>query len=121
MTMTFKKFAEIAAAHRPDAVVHAHKSFCGVQDIAIYFKNPDGSHSKVYSYRGSYADVLNRLGVKVITETDPWVVGPSAWLAQLYSAIHRLDREEKPRRTSPAASGHRMARMRGGGGPAADF
>ena len=22
--MTFKKFAEIAAAHRPDAVVHAH-------------------------------------------------------------------------------------------------
>ena len=68
--MTFKKFAEIAAAHRPDAVVHAHKSFGGVQDIAIYFKNPDGSHSKVYSYRGSYADVLNRLGVKVITETD---------------------------------------------------
>ena len=70
MNMTFKKFAEIAAAHRPDAVVHAHKSFGGVQDIAIYFKQPDGSHSKVYSYRGSYADVLNRLGVKVITETD---------------------------------------------------
>ena len=68
--MTFKKFAEIAAAHRPDAVVHAHKSFGGVQDIAIYFKNPDGSHSKVYSYRGSYADVLNRLGIKVITQTD---------------------------------------------------
>ena len=70
MNMTFKKFAEIAAAHRPDAVVHAHKSFGGVQDIAIYFKNPDGSHSKVYSYRGSYADVLNRLGIKVITQTD---------------------------------------------------
>jgi len=43
--MTFKKFAEIAAAHRPDAVVHAHKSFGGVQDIAIYFKKEDGSHS----------------------------------------------------------------------------
>ena len=70
MNMTFKKFVEIAAAHRPDAVVHAHKSFGGVQDIAIYFKNPDGSHSKVYSYRGSYADVLNRLGIKVITQTD---------------------------------------------------
>ena len=70
MNMTFKKFAEIAAAHRPDAVVHAHKSFGGVQDIAIYFQKPDGSHSKVYSYRGSYADVLNRLGVKVITQTD---------------------------------------------------
>ena len=70
MNMTFKKFTEIAAAHRPDAVVHAHKSFGGVQDIAIYFKHPDGSHSKVYSYRGSYADVLNRLGIKVITQTD---------------------------------------------------
>ena len=68
--MTFKKFAEIAAAHRPDAVVHAHKSFGGVQDIAIYFKKEDGSHSKVYSYRGSYADILNRLGIKVITQTD---------------------------------------------------
>ena len=68
--MTFKKFAEIAAAHRPDAVVHAHKSFGGVQDIAIYFKKEDGLHSKVYSYRGSYADVLNRLGIKVITQTD---------------------------------------------------
>ena len=68
--MTFKKFAEIAAAHRPDAVVHAHGSFGGVPDIAIYFKQQDGKHSKVYSYRGSYADILNRLGIKVITQTD---------------------------------------------------
>ena len=68
--MTFRKFAEIAAAHRPDAVVHAHGCFGGVQDIAIYFKRSDGSKSRVYSYRGSYADILNRLGIKVITETD---------------------------------------------------
>ena len=68
--MTFKKFAEIAAAHRPDAIVHAHGSFGGVQDIAIYFKHPDGRESRVYSYRGSYADILNRLGIKVITQTD---------------------------------------------------
>ena len=68
--MTFRKFAEIAAAHRPDAVVHAHGSFGGVQDIAIYFKRSDGSKSRVYSYRGSYADILNRLGIKVITQTD---------------------------------------------------
>ena len=65
--MTFKKFAEIAAAHRPDAVVHAHGSFGGVPDIAIYFKRTDGSKSRVYSYRGSY---VNRLGIKVITQTD---------------------------------------------------
>ena len=68
--MTFKKFAEIAATHRPDAVVHAHGSFGGAQDIAIYFKRSDGSKSRVYSYRGSYADILNRLGIKVITQTD---------------------------------------------------
>ena len=68
--MTFKKFAEIAAAYRPDAVVHAHKSFGGVPDVAIYFKRPDGQKSRVYSYRGSYADILNRLGIKVITQTD---------------------------------------------------
>ena len=76
--MTFKKFAEIAAAHRPDAVVHAHKSFGGVQDIAIYFKNPAGSHSKGYSYRGSYADVLHRLGISALTQpavaTSVWVI-----------------------------------------------
>ena len=68
--MTFKKFAEIAATHRPDAVVHAHGCFGGVQDIAIYFKQADGRKSRVYSYRGSYADILNRLGIKVITQTD---------------------------------------------------
>ena len=68
--MTFKKFAEIAATHRPDAVVHAHGSFGGVPDVAIYFKHPAGRKSRVYSYRGNYADILNRLGIKVITQTD---------------------------------------------------
>ena len=68
--MTFKKFAAIAAAHRPDAVVHAHASFGGVPDVAIYYIREDGTHSKVYSYRGSYADILNRLGIKVVTEAD---------------------------------------------------
>ena len=65
--MTFKKFAEITAAHRPDAVVHAHKAFGGVHDVAVYFKRQDGKESKVYSYRGSYAAILGKLGVKVVT------------------------------------------------------
>ena len=68
--MTFRKFAEIAAARRPDVVVHAHDSFGGVSDIAIYFIREDGTHSKVYSYRGSYAEILNRLGIRVITKAD---------------------------------------------------
>ena len=68
--MTYQKFTAIAAAHRPDAVVHAHGALGGVPDVAVYFIRPDGRHSKVYHYRGSYADILNRLGIKVITATD---------------------------------------------------
>lgn len=68
--MTFEKFAAIAATRRPDAVVHAHGSFGGVPDVAVYFTRADGTHSKVYSYRGSYAEILNRLGIKVVTEAD---------------------------------------------------
>ena len=47
--MTFEKFAAIAAAHRPDVVVHAHGAFGGVPDVAVYFTREDGTHSKVYS------------------------------------------------------------------------
>lgn len=38
--------------------------------MAVYFTRADGTHSKVYSYRGSYAEILNRLGIKVVTEAD---------------------------------------------------
>ena len=68
--MTFETFARIAAEHRPDAVVHAHKAFGGVPDVAIYFRREDGSETKVYHYRGSYADILCRLGIKVATKAD---------------------------------------------------
>ena len=68
--MTFKTFEAIAAEHRPDVVVHADKTFGGVPDIAVYFKRTDGTHSKVYSYRGSYQQVLNRLGIKVVSKSD---------------------------------------------------
>ena len=67
--MTFQKFTAIAAAKRPDVRVHAHKAFGGVHDVAVIFIR-DGKESKVYSYRGSYADILNRLGIKVITRAD---------------------------------------------------
>ena len=77
--MTFKKFASIAAAHRPDAVVHAHGTFGGVPDVAIYFIREDGRESKVYSYRGSYVQILDSLGIKVVTKDD------------LVNAEHMLD------------------------------
>ena len=83
--MTFSKFAAIAAAHRPDAVVHAHGAFGGVPDVAVYFIRPDGRHSKVYHYRGSYADILNRLGIRVITSTD---MATAEYLLRLAKETH---------------------------------
>lgn len=65
--MTFQKFEQIAKQHRPDAVVHQHKTYGGVPDVAVYFTRPDGTKSKVYSYRGSYAGILNRLGVNYVS------------------------------------------------------
>lgn len=65
--MTFQKFKQIAEQHRPDAVVHQHKTFGGVPDVAIYFTRPDGTESKVYSYRGSYAGILTRLGIDFVS------------------------------------------------------
>ena len=68
--MTFKKFSEIAAAHRPDAVVHAHGTCGKANRVAIYFIRKDGTESKLYHYSGSYAAILNQLGIKVVTESD---------------------------------------------------
>lgn len=68
--MTFKKFLTIVSANRPDAVVHPHGKFGGVPDVAIYFVNPDGKQSKVYNYCGSYAEILHKLGIEFVTETD---------------------------------------------------
>lgn len=68
--MTFKKFSAIVGEYRPNAVVHPHGTFGGVPDVAIYFVNPDGKQSKVYSYRGTYAEILRKLGIEIVTESD---------------------------------------------------
>ena len=98
--MTFSKFAAIAAAHRPDAVVHAHGAFGGVPDVAVYFIRPDGRHSKVYHYHGSYADILNRLGMAKEANGKPGLfskgkpVDQSEEIARLESLLERYKSDE---------------------------
>lgn len=66
--MTFKRFEEIFKSKYPEAECCMHGKFGGTEHnkkIVIYF-TPDG---KCYEYYGAYEDVLNRLGIKVITKS----------------------------------------------------
>ena len=63
--MTFKKFEKILKTKYPEAAAHMHGTYGGTEGIngvEIFF-TPDG---KGYSYRGSYLQILDRLGIKVI-------------------------------------------------------
>ena len=97
--MTFNQFAALAAKYRPDAIVHAHGEYGVGQCVGIVFKdlatgveNPAAGHenaannhenpatgaenhatsheSKVYLFKGSYIDILNALGIKVVRQFD---------------------------------------------------
>lgn len=70
--MTFKQFEEILAERRPEVrcVQRGHMGGTAKDKVAVWFMREDGTESKVYDYAGSYADILNRLGIKVATETD---------------------------------------------------
>lgn len=70
--MTFKTFEKIAAMHRPDVIVSAHGDYCNNKSkntLGIIFVK-DGKQSKVYKYSGTYAEILNRLNIAIITNTD---------------------------------------------------
>lgn len=65
--MTFTQFQSIVQSKRPDLIVHPHGAVMGNGvKIAVQFK-PNG---KLYSYAGSYANVLNRLGIPTIYRSD---------------------------------------------------
>ena len=70
--MTFKQFEKILAEHRPEVrcVQRGHMGGTAKSKVAVWFVREDGRESKVYDYAGSYADILNRLGIKVATESD---------------------------------------------------
>ena len=70
--MTFKTFEKIAAVHRPDVIVSAHGDYCNntsKNTLGIIFVK-DGKQSKVYKYSGTYAEILNRLNIHIVTDTD---------------------------------------------------
>lgn len=67
------------------------------------------------------AQVGELLGPDPCAQPCSWASCVASWLAQLFSALYRLDREERGGWTAPAAPGYSLDRMRRGGGPAADF
>ena len=92
--MTYKTFAAIAAAYRPDVEVTRHNGFQEQSGVGVVFRQSnsrtEGSNAqavntdvstdrcnddrtggrRIYRYKGSYSDILNRLGIKVVTRED---------------------------------------------------
>lgn len=71
--MTFKTFEKIATAHRPDVRVSKHGDYCNNKSkntLGIVFVKADGSESRVYDYHGTYAEILNKLKIQVVTKSD---------------------------------------------------
>lgn len=71
--MTYQTFKKIAESFRKDVIVSQHGDFCNNKSkntLGIIFIKPDGRQSKVYDYHGTYAEILNRLHIPVITKSD---------------------------------------------------
>lgn len=71
--MTFKTFEKIATTHRPDVRVSKHGDYCNNRSkntLGIVFIKADGSESRVYDYHGTYAEILNKLKIQVVTGSD---------------------------------------------------
>ena len=83
--MTFAKFAAIVATYRPDVEVTRHNGFQEQSGVGVVFRHSNSRtecstaessdhHSerenRIYRYKGSYSDILNRLGIKVVTRED---------------------------------------------------
>lgn len=71
--MTFETFEKIASTHRPDIIVSKHGDYCNNRSkntLGIIFIKPDGKQSRVYDYHGTYAEILNKLKIQVVTKSD---------------------------------------------------
>lgn len=67
--MTFKKFEELFHQKYPDGQVWMHDEFCHGQSryrqkVGVVFK----PQTKVYMYAGAYEDILNKVGISVISK-----------------------------------------------------
>ena len=64
--MTFNKFRQIFKLKYPQGSVVAHGKFGGTErnkKVAVVFEEG----GKVYEYYGAYEDILNKIGIKVIS------------------------------------------------------
>jgi len=64
--MTFARFTEIATAHRPEITLTHHIETAHGAVVRISFKRENGKPAKVYEYKGSYADILYKLGIDTV-------------------------------------------------------
>lgn len=67
--MTFKRFEEIVKANRPEITVFQHGTFAEEKTnfaVSVVFNQGQPNESKVYQYKGSYVDVLNKLHINVV-------------------------------------------------------
>lgn len=65
--MTFKKFEALFKEKNPDGKVFMHGEFAQTErnkKVAVVFHEG----GKVYEYYGAYEDILNRVGIKVISK-----------------------------------------------------
>lgn len=71
--MTFKTFEKIVAAHRPDVIVSQHGDYCNNKSkntLGIIFVKPDGRQSRTYDYHGTYAEIIAKLNIPIVTKSD---------------------------------------------------
>lgn len=81
--MTFNKFESIVKEKRPNIFkVFIHKDFAksSTPVVAVQYSE----NGKVYTYTGSYVIVLNKLGIKTVTNNEVY---------QLKEVIKRLQRD----------------------------
>ena len=67
--MTFETFKAFAESARNDITVYRHGEYANDRNkVGVVFNG----NSKVYSYSGSYSDVLNALGIEHTTSDIIW-------------------------------------------------
>ena len=69
--MTFKQFEAIAKKYRPDVTVYGHGTFTANNDknkSGIVFNAGTQKESRVYTYSGTYTEILSKLGIENIIQ-----------------------------------------------------
>lgn len=63
--MKFCEFKKTVEERKPEVTVYQHGT---PNTVDVLFNNSN----KLYTYRGTYCEVMNRLGIKSMTKCDLW-------------------------------------------------